>query len=209
MAAEVRRPVPAAPPPTYDSTQKKDELAELKAMAAARTPAQIEQANYWQFGAGGSRAFAVYNQLVARTIAEYRLDDNPPAAARVYALTSVAAIDASIACWDAKYTYWAMRPSQLDPDLKTVFPNPNHPSYPSAHSCITGAVMDVLGHLFPSEAPALTDMAQQASDARLLAGIHFRSDIVTGLQLGHRVAALVNAWADQDGSRTAMSPESH
>jgi hypothetical protein len=197
------------PPPAYDSAQKKDELAELRAMAAARTPAQTEMANYWQFGAGGSRAFAVYNQLVARTIAQYRLDDDPLEAARVYALTSVAAMDASIACWDAKYAYWAMRPSQLDPELKTVFPNPNHPSYPSAHSCITGAVMDVLGHLFPSEAPALTEMAQQASEARLLAGIHFRSDIAAGLQLGHHVAGLVNAWADQEGPRAALNPASH
>jgi PAP2 superfamily len=192
-----------SPPPAYDSDQKKAELAEVQAMAAQRTPQQIEAANYWQFGSGGSRAFQVYNQLATTKIAQYRLDDDPPQAARIYALTSVAAIDATIACWDAKYTYWAMRPVQIDPQLKTVVPTPNHPSYPSAHGCITGAVMDVLAHQFPGDAATFAAYAQQAGDARLWAGIHFRSDVVAGLDLGQKVAGAVNAWGDHDGSAVA------
>ena len=30
--------------------------------------------------------------------------------------------DGSVACWDAKFTYWAARPNQLDPSIVTLFP---------------------------------------------------------------------------------------
>ena len=42
----------------------------------------------------------------------------------------VAFYDSFVACFDAKYTYWAARPAMLDPSITTVFVTPNHPSYP-------------------------------------------------------------------------------
>ena len=48
------------------------------------------------------------------------------------------ATTSTVACWDAKYAYWAIRPFQLDPDVKTLFPTPNHPSYPAAHGASRG-----------------------------------------------------------------------
>ena len=56
-------------------------------------------------------------------------------AARAFALPFVTLYDIGIACWEAKYTYWAIRPFQLDPGVKPVFATPNHPSYPAAHAC--------------------------------------------------------------------------
>ncbi len=110
-------------------------------------------------------------------------------------------VGTQIACWDAKYTYWAMRPFQLDPEFTPLFTTPNHPSYPSAHSCISGAMAGVLAGLFPSEAETIMALAHEASEARLMGGIHFRSDLVAGLQVGEDVSNNILARAMSDGSQ--------
>src|SRR5271166_878550 len=51
---------------------------------------------------------------------EDRLDFDAPRAALIYAAMSVAHNDSMVACWDAKYTYWAIRPCQVDPDVNTT-----------------------------------------------------------------------------------------
>jgi hypothetical protein len=130
------------------------------------------------------------------------LETNPPQAARVYALMSIAHYDAQIACWDAKYAYWAPRPFHLDPELVTLFPSPNHPSYPAAHGCAPAAITAALAYLFPAEAESIQARADEAAMTRLWAGIHFRSDIETGLALGRAVADLVIEQAEQDGSQS-------
>jgi PAP2 superfamily len=188
------------PPPAFDSEQKKTELAEVKALMASRTSVQTELANFWQFGAGGRNA-VYWTEWVARKLAQYRLEDDPPRAARAYLLPNVALFDSSISCFEAKYTYWAARPFQLDPDLKPLFATPNHPSYPSAHSCMTGAAALVLSELFPAEAANLIAIEKEASESRIWAGIHFRSDIEAGRSVARGVAGAVIERAGQDGSQ--------
>jgi len=133
-------------------------------------------------------------------IFEYRLDPNPPRAARVQALMSVAAYDATVACWDAKYTYWAMRPFQYDAGFTPLIPVPVHPSYPAAHGCFSGASAAVLAYLFPRDAADLNAQADEAGLARLWGGIHFPSDIRVGLALGRAVARQVVERGHNDGS---------
>ena len=74
------------------------------------------------------------------------------AASRFMAMVSVVYADALIACFDAKYHYAFWRPVTAiragntddngrtigDPAWSPLLPaTPNHPEYPSAHSCIT------------------------------------------------------------------------
>jgi len=99
-------------------------------------------------------------------------------------------MDAAIGCWDAKLTYWFIRPPQADPAI-TLLPAiglPNHPSYPSAHSCYCGAAAGVLGAFFPAKTDSLDAMVAQAGLARIYAGIHYRFDVDTGARLGRNVA---------------------
>jgi hypothetical protein len=51
----------------------------------------------------------------------------------------MAAMDATIACYDAKFTYWLIRPYKADPAITTPIGRPNHPAYPSSHACNSGA----------------------------------------------------------------------
>jgi membrane-associated phospholipid phosphatase len=186
------------PPPAYDSEQMKAELAEIKNFP--RTPKSNDAAFFWHFAVAGTRGYYWWHEQVAEQIALHGLDANPPRAARAYALQSIAQYDTGVACWDAKYTYWAIRPAQLDPEVKTLFPAPNHPSYPAAHACQSGANGVILSYLFPSEASRFMALAQQAGESRVWAGIHYRSDLVAGYELARKVAGAVIERARVDGS---------
>lgn len=185
-------------PPAYDSEQLAAEMDELRAFE--RTPVTNSIASFWEFGAGGRRIHWFWNDVASRLILAADWDDNPPMAARAYALVNIAAHDSAVACWDAKFTYWAMRPFQLDPEFSPLFTTPNHPSYPSAHSCISTAVASVLADLFPADAAEVLALASEATEARIWAGIHFRSDVEAGIELGENVANAVIAHAAAGGS---------
>ena len=185
------------PPPAYDSEELAAEMDELRAYE--RTPLSNAQVMFWEHGAGGRRNYWFWGEIADRLVLESKL--NAPRAARAYALTNIAGYDASVACWDAKYTYWAIRPGQLDPEFQTVIPAPSHPSYPSAHSCLSAAQAGILGHLFPTAAAQVTALADEAGESRIWGGIHFRSDVVAGLALGESVAATVIDHAMNDGSQ--------
>ena len=47
----------------------------------------------------------------------------------------------------------------------------------------------------------LTAQAREGGESRLWAGIHFRSDIEAGLQIGRAVGQKVVEWAKSDGSQ--------
>jgi len=184
------------PPPAYDSPEEAADLAVLKDFP--RTPKSNADALFWEYASGGTRNYWFWNEQANKKILEYRLDADPPRAARAYALESIAAYDSGVACWDAKYAYWAIRPFQLDPTLTTVFPTPNHPSYPAAHGCFSSAAAGTLAYLFPRDAETLNALADQAGQSRIWAGIHFPTDVRVGLALGRSVAQRVIDLAQGD-----------
>ena len=136
--------------------------------------------------------------------AESRMADNPPWAARAMALVMIASSDSFIACFEAKYNYLAPRPFQVDPSVDMLFPAPNHPSYPAAHGCGDGAAEATLSHLFPRDAAYFKERAEEGAWSRLWAGIHFRSDIEAGLELGRSIGRLAIERGIDDGTRSAM-----
>jgi len=184
------------PPPAYDSPEQTAELVILKDYQ--RTAKTNADAFFWEYGSGGTRNYWFWNEQTNKKVLEYQLDTNPPRAARAYAIESIAAYDSGVACWDAKYTYWAIRPFQLDPTLRTLFPTPNHPSYPAAHGCFSSAAAGALSYLFPRDVQTLNAMAEEAGQSRVWAGIHFPTDVRVGLALGRSVAQQVIDLAQSD-----------
>jgi len=118
-------------------------------------------------------------------------------------LTSTTMFDAAISCWDAKLTYWLIRPWNADtrivPLASMGTPPPNHPSYPSGHSCVSSSGAEVLATFFPENRTELEAMVTEAGLSRMYGGIHYRFDIVAGQHLGRSVAAFTIA-ADASGS---------
>src|SRR5438034_4770210 len=175
------------PPPLFGSPAFNAALAEVRHISDTRTQAQIDIANYWnrnQSPRSDSAFMGIARELI---VSHHRSDAE---AARIMFLMSAASYDALVGCFDAKYHYWFIRPPQADAGIHTVFPTPQHPSYPSAHSCFSGAYSEVLADEFPSEGARMEAVAQEASLSRLYAGIHYRFDMVAGLELGRRAAAL-------------------
>jgi hypothetical protein len=177
------------PPPAYDSDQKAAEMAEVKNFA--RTPRTTGLSLMWNYGFyGNTVSVGNWVRQASQKIMEERMDANAPFATRLYSMLSIGLMDIWIANQDGKYAYWAMRPFQLDPTLTTVFPTPNHPSYPSNRSAL-GMATDVLAHFFPRDAAAYQAMGEQVAESAVWAGIHFRSDLVAGRALGRGVGQIM------------------
>jgi membrane-associated phospholipid phosphatase len=176
-----------APPPAFGSPAFLAALAEVRQIADTRTPEQDAIAKFWAAPPGYALPQSYINQLATDLIADFRLDERR--AAHALAIANMAAMDAFIACHEAKYTYWLLRPSMADPGIKLAIGLPNHPSYPSNHACVTGATMAVLGALFPSRADYLWGLAEQAGISRVYGGIHYRFDMNAGLTLARQTAA--------------------
>jgi hypothetical protein len=173
------------PPPAFGSPEYLAALAEVRAISDTRTPEQLEIAQAWNVGQGPNSNALVQN-LAVELLRSHRKSDVE--SARILFRMDAAIYDALVGCFDAKYTYWFIRPPQADPMITLPIGLPPHPSYPSAHSCVSGAASGVLMAAFPDERDRLESIAQEASLSRLYAGIHYRFDMVAGLALGRNVA---------------------
>lgn len=173
----------ALPPPAFGSPEFATALAEVRAISDTRTPEQLATARKWVPFSG-----VLFNEVATDLIVKHRRSEL--AAARILAYANTAASDAIVGCFYTKYHYWFIRPSQADAAITTPLGLPNHPSYPSAHSCETGAFESVLGAAFPGERAALAAIAQEANVSRIYAGLHYAFDGSAGLELGRTVGRI-------------------
>jgi hypothetical protein len=173
-----------SPHPAFGSPEFLAELAEVRAFSDNRTPAQVALAQFW-----ATRGPGYMNEVGAGLIVEHRRTERE--AARVLALANMAGFDALIGCFDAKFAYWLVRPTEADPAITLAIPLPNHPSYISGHSCVTSSYASVLADAFPTDAARLEAMIEEAGLSRIYGGLHYRFDCEAGQELGREVAALV------------------
>jgi hypothetical protein len=184
-----------SPPPKFGSATFDAAVEEVRRVARKRTPEETRIAQQWNSG----DPWAVWNDSAAALLR--RQGASEAQAAKVFAVLNAAAMDAAIACFEAKYHYWTIRPSQVDTTLALAdsVPLPNFPSYPSGHACSAGAFDGVLGHFFPKDRARLTAIAEEQAMSRLYAGVHYRFDNDVGLELGRVVARHAIAREKQGG----------
>jgi hypothetical protein len=180
--SELRLP----PPPAFGSPAFTAALAEVRAFSDNRTSSQIANTLFWVPFSG-----VVFNGIATDLIDRYNRTELE--AARILAYANTTAFDAIIACFDTKFAYWYIRPTQADPGISLATGLPNHPSYPSAHSCESGAWQGVLGDAFPAERAYIERVAAEASLSRIVGGIHYRFDGDDGLELGREAARVALA----------------
>jgi hypothetical protein len=208
------------PPPALTSTLFADDFNETKTLGSktsvVRTPEQTAVALFWN-----ANAINQLNQALRDLATAHQMDLVDTA--RALAMGNLVASDAGIACWDSKYFYQFWRPVTAirnaslagNPDL-TVDPTwtplgvtPNHPEYPAAHGCVTGAMAEVYARLVHTErinldipgaqggATTLTtsrhfdtvhDLDEDIINARVWMGLHYRNSVRTGVDLGQDVA---------------------
>jgi hypothetical protein len=189
-----------------------DEVKSLGSSASTtRTADQTLAARYWAENppATWSRIFRTLSAQEELTLVEN---------ARLYAMLYLTAADALIAVWDdkARWSFWrpitAIREADTDGNPATVadpswtplFTTPPFPEHPSGHTCISGAVVETLKNFFHTDHMAFSTFSSfsgttrsferfseainEIIDARVWAGIHFRTADVQGYFLGKKVA---------------------
>jgi membrane-associated phospholipid phosphatase len=161
--------------------------------------------NYKQNFSSLSNAFYWANESwfmdeVPKKIFENNLHLNPPRAARIQAIINVGIYDCFVACWDAKYTYWGIRPNQIDTTFRpAIIFTPPFPGYPSGHAAIAAAEAVLMSYFFPEEKELYWMKAKEAAESRFQAGIYFRSDNEVALELGKKVAEKIIQKIKSDG----------
>ncbi len=195
----------AAPPPAFGSAAFISARNEIRQISDTRTAEQTRIAGFWALNNGTPTASGFW--LQEATAAIERADLTERQATHLYALASAAMMDAAIGCWDSKLTYWYIRPWQADPGINVLASvgRPNHPSYPSGHSCISSAGAAVLAAIFPADATRLNAMVVEAGLSRMYGGIHYRFDCDAGQLLGRQVAEFAIA-ADASGHSVLTDP---
>jgi len=138
--------------------------------------------------------------------------------ARMIAMATMASADGLIACFDAKYHYLFWRPlhaiqradtdgnpgTELDPSWAPLLSIPNHPEYPSAHSCASTGIAQALAAFFGTQEIPFSldssvthtthyyqrfkDVVPEIANARVWGGIHFRHATDDGTKIGRKVA---------------------
>jgi len=194
---DVLKERPGAPPST-SSPQMQRELAEVKDAVTHLTRDQIRIVYQWADGVStatppGHWNYIAWPYLEQSGFSEVRI-------ARTLALMNMALHDAAVVCWDAKFAYFNPRPSQLDPEVRTVIGLPNFPSYISGHSTYSAAAANVLSYIFPAAAATFDALKEEAAISRLYGGIHYRSDIEVGKVVGQRVGDYTVRFANGDGA---------
>jgi hypothetical protein len=202
-------------PPALGSKRWARDYDEVKAIGGStsttRTPEQTLAARFW-----GEAPVQQARGAFRRFVADQRLDVVD--ASRFMAMESVTYADAFIACFDAKYHYRFWRPvtsiragetdgnpaTVADPAWAPLLPaTPNHPEYPSAHSCITPAggrvaarflgtqeidlTIPSLGTLGDRRFATVDDLQEEVANARIWGGVHYRTSVEDGVRLGKRV----------------------
>lgn len=149
---------PAPPPPLRSRKYARDyeEIISIGAATSlARTTEQTQIALFWR-----ASPTAIWNPVLRQAIESRALALSD--SARIAALFYLAAADASIAVWEAKYFYNFWRPQAAivngdadgnpfttgDAAWLPLVPTPPHPEYPSAHTSNSGAMAAVLRVLF-------------------------------------------------------------
>jgi membrane-associated phospholipid phosphatase len=180
-----------APPPDFAK-----DMAELKNFKQTF----MSRANAFYYGAQNSGP-----DMLDKKIFEHNYHLNPPRAARIYAINAVGTYDGFVACWDAKYTYWGIRPDQYDSTYKSLLPTPPFPGYPSGHAVVSSVTSELMTYLFPENKALWDKRAKDAAESRFHAGIHFRTDNEVGLELGKKVGKAIIDKVKNDGADAATA----
>jgi hypothetical protein len=202
-------------PNALTSTAYAEDVNEVKALGSinstTRTPEQTHIAIFWA-GAGD----VLWNTVARNLVDQYAIDIGD--SALLFAMENLSAADSAINCWNDKYYWDFWRPwhaiqradedgnpdTEPDPTWTSLLTAP-YPEHPSGHLAGDGAHLEVLKMFFgtnqirfgvtslrfPGETrnfDRFSDALNEIVDARIFAGLHFRTADIQGRILGRKVA---------------------
>jgi hypothetical protein len=165
------------PGPPPDFAKEMEELKKYKSNFVS-----LSNAFYW-----ANQDY--WGDVLHQKMFEHNLHLNPPKASRLYAIAAIGLYDGFVSCWDAKYTYWGIRPDQYDTTYRpAILHTPPFPGYPSGHAAIGGVMSELYSYFFPADKALFRRKAKEGAESRFQAGIHFRTDNEVGLEMGKKIA---------------------
>jgi hypothetical protein len=109
---------------------------------------------------------------------------------------SEALADTKIVTNAAKLTWRRVRPPLAEPRIHPCVKLEHTASYPSGHATRGIVWATLLAEIFPDKRDAILARGKQIGDDRVLAGMHYPSDVVAGQKLGAEIAVKLLANAD-------------
>lgn len=186
--------------------------------STTRTADETDMALFWANGPKTVTPPGHWQEIVT-TIARQKnlglLDTS-----RLYAAVGLALADAAIAAWDVKYNPPLWRPvtaiqqadrdgnanTEADPSWSPFIATPAFPTYPSGHSTFSAAAAAAADALVGAVQPfsimggdhrtiqrqytSLWEAAVESGRSRIMGGIHFEFDNLTGLAMGQAIGSL-------------------
>ena len=167
------------PPPTPDSAQARAELAELRAMDRARSPAMLAAAR----SDSATKDASIFAAAIGPRFDLARL----PATARLMDEVRTAEKDAANR---GKAHFRRNRPWVAVPWLHHCGKDDDADwsSYPSGHTTMGYSMGAILARLLPAHAAAIMARAAEYGQSRIVCEVHYRSDVTAGEALGLIVA---------------------
>jgi membrane-associated phospholipid phosphatase len=180
----------AAPP---NATQTKAEIQLIKQRIKNLDEKKIAEIKYWNAASPSYR----WNQIAPKLFTFDRIDlwARTPSA-----WMNMAIYDATVIAWREKIKYKRMRPGTTDPGLKPVINAPLTYSYPCEHTVTAAAAATVMAYFIPEKADSIIQLARNASQSRIDAGVQYPSDVEAAWKLGEQVAKEVIEKAKKDGA---------
>lgn len=209
---------PVPDPVSYDETPGSEFWNQAMAVfdaKAALTDADRVTARYWRDLPGTSFTPAghwvhIAGRAMETDIAAGKMD--LASVAQSYAALAIAQHDAFLANWTVKYRTDLLRPITYirlvrDPAWDSLLTTPPFPAYPSGHSTGSAASATMLTALLgdreftdtagdlneykPRTYPSFAAAAAEASNSRLIGGIHYPMDLSAGAEQGRCMAGVV------------------
>lgn len=163
-------------PPADGSNRQISELAELHRIQDARTAEALAHAK----ADAANETVTIFAGVLGPAFDISKL----PATRTLFADVDQ---EEEIATTPAKAFFHRLRPYLADTTLKDCGHNPlsgGYTSYPSGHATVAYAMGVVLASLVPAKAQDILKRSQEFAEARLVCGVHYRSDIEGGQVLG-------------------------
>jgi hypothetical protein len=201
-------------PNALTSTAYTEDFNEVKALGSlnstTRTPEQTHIAIFWQ-------SPQPWNAVARNLIADPQYAVDIVDSALLFAMMNLSAADSAINCWNDKYYWDFWRPwtaiqradedgnpeTEPDPSWTALLTAP-YPEHPSGHLSFDGATLEVLqmffgtdkirfgvtSSRFPGETryfDRFSDALKEIIDARIWAGLHYRTADIQAKILGRKV----------------------
>ncbi|MEO0794627.1 MAG: phosphatase PAP2 family protein [Verrucomicrobiota bacterium] len=180
-------------PPRPDSIIQQKDMYVMEWMQRTRTPEQVAEARKLEH-----LVWTNFRDLITSSITDQEAE-------AISTLFDSMAGEMAPVIYHFKDLFDRPRPYAVNLDLSPCVSLEHSMSYPSGHATWGYAAGMLLGDLFPSDQEALLERGKLVGYARVIGGVHYPTDVLSGERLGEAMAESImktdawKAWKSKHG----------